>query len=305
MRRVYWGLAQSCRGSSQDVSERRAKAIAYHQAGLRLAERAALPEFFDVHNAQFLWLIYLFQLGDWTTAMGYLDRAEAMARRLPESLHLALILGSKGLSALLKQKSPSSLELLHASLAASEEAESHIYRIISRYLLGQWHFLVGEFQAALDHFDTAFAIAGQTGRGNLFQPGLLLWTSEAQAKLGRLDDALDHIQRYEELIQHVGPLEGLAWFPSPGVAYRVHGIILTKQGALAAAATQFSESQKLLAAHGYKPDLARTHVALGEYELERGRPHDARQAFENAARCFKDMGFTFELQQMQRWLEAS
>jgi predicted ATPase len=305
MRRVYWGLAQSCRGSSQDVSERRAKAIAYHQAGLRLAERAASPEFFDVHNAQFLWLIYLFQLGDWTTAMGYLDRAEAMARRLPESLHLALILGSKGLSALLKQKSPSSLELLHASLAASEEAESHIYRIISRYLLGQWHFLVGEFQAALDHFDTAFAIAGQTGRGNLFQPGLLLWTSEAQAKLGRLDDALDHIQRYEELIQHVGPLEGLAWFPSPGVAYRVHGIILTKQGALAAAATQFSESQKLLAAHGYKPDLARTHVALGEYELERGRPHDARQAFENAARCFKDMGFTFELQQMQRWLEAS
>ncbi len=305
MRRVYWGLAQSCRGSSQDVSERRAKAIAYHQAGLSLAEGAASSEFFDVHNAHFLWLIYLFQLGDWTTAMGYLERGEAMARRLPESLHLALMLGSKGLSDLLKQKRPSNLELLHASLAASEEAGSHIYRIISRYLLGQWHFLVGEFQVALNHFDSAFAIAGQTGRGNLFQPALLLWTSETEAKLGRLHDALDHIQRYDELIQHVGPLEGLAWFPSPGVAHRVRGIILTKQKALEAAARQFSESVKLLAAHGYKPDLARTHVAIGEHELERGRPHEARQAFEAAAGSFKEMGFTFELQQMQRWLEAN
>ena len=303
MRRVYWGLAQSCRGSSQDVSERRAKAIAYHEAGLRLAEGAEPTEFFDVHNAQFLWLIHLFQLGDWTTAMGYLERAEAMARRLPESLHLALIKGSKGLSGLLKQKSPSNFELLHASLAASEEAGSHIYRIISRYLLGQWHFLVGEFQVALNHFDTAFAIAGETGRGNLFQPGLLLWTSETEAKLGCLDDALDHIQRYDELLQQVGPLEGLAWFPSRGVANRIRGIILTKQRALEAAATQFSESLNLLAAHGYKPDLARTHVALGEHELERGRTHEARQAFETAASCFKDMGFTFELQQMQRLLE--
>jgi hypothetical protein len=103
----------------------------------------------------------------------------------------------------------------------------------------------------------------------------------------------------------VGPLEGLAWFPSRGVANRVRGIILTKQRALAAAATQFSESLKLLAAHGYKPDLARTHVALGEHERERSRPHAARQAFETAASCFKDMGFTFELQQVQRLLEAS
>jgi class 3 adenylate cyclase/tetratricopeptide (TPR) repeat protein len=305
MRRVYWGLAQSCRGSSQDVRERRAKAIAYHEAGLRLAEGAEPTEFFDVHNAQFLWLIHLFQLGDWTTAMGYLERAEAMARRLPESLHLALIMGSKGLSGLLKQKSPSNFELLHASLAASEEAGSHIYRIISRYLLGQWHFLVGDFQIALNHFDTAFAIAGETGRGNLFQPGLLLWTSETEAKLGCLDDALDHIERYDELLQQVGPLEGLAWFPSRGMANRIRGIILTKQRALEAAATQFSESLKLLAAHGYKPDLARTHAALGEHELERGRTQEARQAFETAAGCFKDMGFTFELQQMQRLLEAN
>jgi len=133
----------------------------------------------------------------------------------------------------------------------------------------------------------------------------LLWTSETEAKLGSLDDALDHIQRYDELLQLVGPLEGLAWFPSRGVANRIRGIILTKQRALEAAATQFSESLKLLAAHGYKPDLARTHVALGEHELERGRSREARQAFEWAARCFQEMGFTFELQQMQQVLEAN
>ena len=120
-----------------------------------------------------------------------------------------------------------------------------------------------------------------------------------------MDDALDHIQRYDELLHQVGPLEGLAWFPSRGVANRIRGMILTKQRSLEAAARQFSESLKLLAAHGYKPDLARTHVALGEHELERGRTHEARQAFETAASCFKDMGFTFELQQMGRLLEAN
>jgi class 3 adenylate cyclase/tetratricopeptide (TPR) repeat protein len=305
MRRVYWGLGQSCRASSEEVSERRANAIAYHEAGLRLADVAGSAEFFDVHNAHFLWLIYLFQLGDWTTAMGYLERGEAMARRLPESLHMALILGSKGFSGLLKRKSTADLELLRASLVASEEAGSHIYRIISHYLLGQWHFLVGELQVALNHFGTAFAIAGQTGRGNLFQPGLLLWTSETEARLGLLDDALEHIQRYDELIQQVGPLEGLAWFPSSGVAHRVRGIVLTKQREFEAASTQFIRSVELLGAHGYKPDLARTHMAVAEYELERSQMQEAHQAFEKAANYFREMGFTFELQQTECLLEST
>src|SRR5262249_10185402 len=238
MRRVYWGLGQSCRASAEDISERRAKVIAYHEAGLRLAEGVDSAEFYDVHNAHFLWLIYLYQLGDWTTAMGYLERAEAMARRLPESLHVALMMGSKGFSALLRQKS-ADLELLRASLAAAEQHGSYIYRIISHYLLGQSQFLVGEFQEALNHFEAALAIAGQSRRGNLFQPGLLLSTAETEAKLGRLDDALDHIEAYDELIQQVGSLEGLAWFPSRGVAHRVRGIILTNQRAFEAASAQF------------------------------------------------------------------
>jgi len=93
MRRVYWGLGQSCRALSKDVSVRRSKAIEFHQEGLRLGEVAEPVHFYDVHNAHFLWLIYLFQLGDWATAMCYLERAEAMARRLPESLHMTLIMG--------------------------------------------------------------------------------------------------------------------------------------------------------------------------------------------------------------------
>jgi tetratricopeptide (TPR) repeat protein len=305
MRRVYWGLGHSCRAFSEDISERRAKSIAYHQAGLRLAEGAESAEFFDVHNAHFLWLIYLFQLGDWTTAMRYLERAEAIARRLPESLHVALMMSSRGLSHLLKHKSPADFELLRTSLAASEEAGSHIYRIISRYLLGQSQFLVGAFQDALNHFEVALAIAGQIGRGNLFQPGLLLWTAEAEAKLGLFDAALDHLRRYDHLIQRVGAVEGLAWFPSRGVAHRIRGLLLAKQQAFEAASAQFTQSLELLAAHGYIPDLARTHVAVGEYELERGRAQQARKAFEIAATCFKEMGFTFELQQMQCLLESS
>ena len=305
MRRVYWGLGNSCRVSSEDVGERRTKAIAYHEAGLRLAEGAETAEFYDVHNAQFLWLIYLFQLGDWTTAMRYLERAEAMARRLPESLHLALMLGSKGFSGLLKEKSLADLALLRGSLVASEEAGSHIYRIISHYLLGQWQFISGEYQDALNHFEAALSVAGQTGRGNLFQPGLLLWLAESEVKLGLSDSALNQLRRYEDLIQRVGSLEGLAWFPSRGAVHRIRGLLLAKQGAFAAASAEFTQSLELLTAHRYRPDLARTQVAVGEYELERNRPLEAHHAFARAANSFREMGFTFELQQIQLRLQAS
>jgi hypothetical protein len=89
------------------------------------------------------------------------------------------------------------------------------------------------------------------------------------------------------------------------VAHRIRGLLLTKQRAFEAASAQFAQSLELLAAHGYKPDLARTHVAVGELELERNRAQEAREAFERASNCFREMGFTFELQQTQRMLEAS
>ena len=54
MRRVYWGLGQSCRALSDDIGDRRAKAIEFHHAGLRLGEAAESAQFFDVHNAHFL-----------------------------------------------------------------------------------------------------------------------------------------------------------------------------------------------------------------------------------------------------------
>jgi class 3 adenylate cyclase/tetratricopeptide (TPR) repeat protein len=303
MRRVYWGLGQSCRALSEDVSVRRAKAIEFYQEGLRLGEAAESAQFYDVHNAHFLWLTYLYQLGDWATAMRYLERAEAMARRLPETLHVALMMGSKGLSNLLKQKTPGDLDLLRASLRAAEAAGSNIYTTISRYFLGQWHFLLGEFSEALVQFEATLAIAEQPG--NLFQPGTLLWTAETEARLGLHDAALMHLCRYERLIERAGALEGLAWFPSHGVAHRIHGLLLSRRKCFAEASEQFARSLEVLEAHGYKPDLARTHIALGECERERGRSREARHAFETAASRFREMGFTFELRQTLRLLEGA
>ena len=95
--------------------------------------------------------------------------------------------------------------------------------------------------------------------------------------------------------ERAGALEGLAWFPSRGVAHRIRGLLFSHQKSFAEATEQFAKGLELLAAHGYKPELARTHVALGECERERGRSREVRQAFEMAVACFKDMGFAFEL----------
>ena len=142
-------------------------------------------------------------------------------------------------------------------------------------------------------FQATLGIADKTG--NLFLPGALLWTAETKVLLGSYDDALDALGRYEKLVERVGSVEGLAWFPSRGVAHRVYGVIAGRRGEPAKALAQFERSLALLAAHGYKPDLARTYVALGEFERDRGRAHEAREAFERATAAFREMGFTFEL----------
>jgi hypothetical protein len=70
--------------------------------------------------------------------MSALERAEALARRLPEgadALHVALMRGSFGLAQLLRSSAGPYLPLLDESLRASERAASHIYATISRHLL--------------------------------------------------------------------------------------------------------------------------------------------------------------------------
>ena len=129
-------------------------------------------------------------------------------------------------------------------------------------------------------------------------------SAETKARLGSHDEALDHLADYEKLIERVGPLEALAWFPPQGVAHRIYAMISSRQREPAKAAAHFARSLELLIAHGYKPDLARTYVALGEFERDRGRVREAREAFEHAAAAFRQMGFTFELQQALRMAEA-
>ena len=298
MRRVYWGLGNSCRSISSDVNVRRMKAVEYHRQGLLRAEAASSADLFDLHMAHFLWLLYLFQLGDWDEAMGYLLRADKIAKRLPEGsdvLHGALIKGSIGFSHLLKRKTETHLEMLRESLREAERAASLIYSMISRYLLGQGYYLVGDLPQAVSQFKAALTIIEQ--KELLLHPGVLLWTAETETRLGRPDAATPLLDRYEALIKKHGSIEGLAWFPSYGVCHRVHALIAQQQAAPDQAARHFEQSLQLLSAHGYKPDLARTYQALGQFNLAQGQAAEARVALQKAADLFREMGFTLELNQ--------
>jgi len=256
--------------------------------------------FWDVYNAYFLWLIHLFQLGEWEVARAYLDRGERIAKALPEGadiVQMGLTKGAIGLSHLLKSdwEVEVGLDWLRESLEAAERVGHHIYTTVGRYLVAQGYFLVGDLPRALSHFEAALAVAEETG--NLFRPGALLWTAETEARLHRADEALGHLRRYEELIERVGPLEGLAWFPSRGVADRVHGLVLAQRGDLEGAAQRLERSAATLAEHGYRPDLARTWVALGQARRDQGALSEAQHAYEQAIALFREMGFGRELDQ--------
>jgi hypothetical protein len=108
-------------------------------------------------------------------------------------------------------------------------------------------------------------------------PGVLLWTAETETRLGRPDAATPLLERYESLIKKHGSLEGLAWFPSYGVFHRVHALIAQQQAEPDKAAEHFAQSLQLLSAHGYKPDLARTYPAFGQFKLDQGQPAEAKE----------------------------
>jgi tetratricopeptide (TPR) repeat protein len=298
MRRVYWGLGNSCRAISPDVNVRRMKAIEYHRQGLLRSETASSANLFDLRNAHFLWLLYLFQLGDWNEAMECLLRADKIAKRLPEGsdiVHGALVKGMIGLSHLLKRKTETHLEMLRESLLEAERAASLIYATISRYLLGQGYYLVNDLPQALSQFKAVLTITEQ--KDLLFKPAVLLWVAETKTRLGRPDAAIPHLDRYEALVEKHGSLEGLAWFPSYGVFHRAKALIAQQQAAPDQAAHHFAQSLQLLSAHGYKPDLARTYQALGQFKLDQGQSAEAQEAVEKAATAFREMGFTLELNQ--------
>jgi tetratricopeptide (TPR) repeat protein len=225
-------------------------------------------------------------------------RADKIAKMLPEGsdvVHVGLIKGSIGFSHLLKRKTDTHLEMLRESLREAERAASLIYTMISRYLLGQGYYLVGDLPQALSQFKAALTIIEQ--KDLLFHPAVLLWTAETETRLGRPEAATPLLDRYESLIKKLGSLEGLAWFPSYGVFHRVHALIAQQQAAPDKAARHFEQSLQLLSAHGYKPDLARTYQALGQFKLAQGQAAEGREVFQKAADLFREMGFTLELNQ--------
>ena len=185
-----------------------------------------------------------------------------MARRLPETLHLALMKGSRGLAHLLKQKSAGDLELLHASLAAAEQAGSHIYRTIQPQFPRPVAF---SGRASLPKRSVISRLRSQSpGRrvgATSFSPACCFRWPRQRPGLGFTMQRSSTSAVTITSSNASESIEGLAWFPSRGVAHRIRGLLLTRQKAFAEASEEFARSLELLAAHGYKPDLARTHIA--------------------------------------------
>jgi cytochrome c-type biogenesis protein CcmH/NrfG len=67
--------------------------------------------------------------------------------------------------------------------------------------------------------------------------------------------------------------------------------VLAQRGDVEAAVSRLEQSVATLTGHGYRPDLARTLVALGQIHRDHGRASEAHHTFERAAELFRAMGF--------------
>ena len=76
---------------------------------------------------------------------------------------------------------------------------------------------------------------------------------------------------------------------------RVRGLVCAQRGEPSSAAEHFRRSIDVLSEHGYRPDLARSYVAVGQLHCDQGRVSEAKEALATAAAHLRAMGFGREL----------
>ncbi len=157
-----------------------------------------------------------------------------------------------------------------------------------RYRLAQVDFRAGQYRrglATLDELLAAPALAGDA----LFQARLQTSRGSMLVRMDRYAEAERSYDRAVALLQDTGsPLE-------LGNALNGRGVTRSAQGRFDAALQDLGRARALLMRGGDALAVARVDANLGNVEMDRERPAQARDYFDKALRDFESMGAVNEL----------
>ena len=165
-----------------------------------------------------------------------------------------------------------------ATVAAAELGLGDELRAMALLRLGTTEFWTGRFEEAERHLEQARTLAQQIGRPYLEFASLVHW---ARAGLGRsFALVLEPGKQAIELARRHG------WTDDPltGDAYLALGAALTWRGRLEEAEPWIARAQRAVRQEAEPAAALALHFVRAQFELARGRDHDALAAFRTAER---------------------
>jgi DNA-binding CsgD family transcriptional regulator len=220
--------------------------------------------------------------GDWERSGAHAREAVELAQHTgvnwPEAIyHSAMLDAHLG-------RVEASLDGAHQLLARAEAGNEAIYLVFSLSVLGFVELSRGDAKAAHDSLGRAAEVASALGIG---EPGLLRCMAdevEALVALGRVADAAEVLERFEQQARVLGRAWALA------TAERCCGLVLGADGDLAEAIAALERAREGHQRAAMPFELGRTLLVLGAAQRRARERRAARESLSEALRIFESLG---------------
>jgi DNA-binding CsgD family transcriptional regulator len=221
--------------------------------------------------------------GRWQAALGHADTAVELAEQMGDAQLRGLVLNIRALVELYLGRPDEARASVEKSLAAADATSDLLLRLWNHGVLGAAALALGDYTEAAEQLrglPARFTELGWTDPADHFWPD----TIEALVAVGELERARLYLRDLEEL----GRLLESRWALASG--YRCRGLVAAADGDFEEA---FIALERALAEHEWLTapfERARTLLTLGSVRRRARQKRAAREALEQAALLFEELG---------------
>jgi DNA-binding CsgD family transcriptional regulator len=251
---------------------------------LRLKEKA-VARGDESTRYQLLWSLASAEwlAGRWTQALGHSRDASDLADQTHE-IHMRGTMGRvQGLIEVDMGLTDDARTSAEAGLRASEAVQDHYFAVSCAGVLGRLELASGNTEAAGTYLRD---LPGRLIALGINEPGSPVWQDaiETLIALGELEPAERYLEHYEAQAEHMGS----PWAIAAGT--RCRGLLAGAGGDAAAASAAFERALAELEEHPYPLERARTLLCMGSTLRRAQQKSAARDALQEAAAMFEDLG---------------
>jgi DNA-binding NtrC family response regulator/tetratricopeptide (TPR) repeat protein len=240
----------------------------------------------------------LAEIGEFPTAIAWVDEALRMAEALDDRHGLAMAQWELGLICLRRGDPTRALPWLERSFDGSQRQDFEVVSLIVAGPLGEARAACGATGEAIAFLEQAAQLATAVG-AVIHLPGILGALAEAHLLAGRRVEARHAAERMLQLTRTAGHRHG------EGEALRILGEIRARANPVETGPPEESYRDALSIADrlGTRPLAAHCHLGLGKLYRRTGKREQAQEHLTTATTMYREMGMTYWLEKAETELQ--